>query len=160
MYTNYTVTRPNADNHGLMQPFRLAHQCRHFLGSRTLPVCTALWRLPFLEMLVCAALVFWESRCAQRFGVRIRWMSHVLARLLFIKCWCAQHFGATAFRARTFSHFRARAPSRIETPSAHAIHPAAFRARSYRHTWVQTSPSRSETPSAHAIHHAGSYRHT
>ena len=39
-----------------------------FLGSRTLPVCTALWRLPFLEMLVCAAFVFWESRCAQRFG--------------------------------------------------------------------------------------------
>ena len=39
-----------------------------FLGSRTLPVCTALWRLPVLEMLVCTALVFWESRCAQPFG--------------------------------------------------------------------------------------------
>ena len=51
-------------------------------------------------------------------------MSHVLARLLFITCWCAQHFGAHAVRTRSFLHCRACAPSQIETRSAHAIHHA------------------------------------
>ena len=70
-----------------------------FLGES---VCAAFWRLPIFEFVGC--LTFWRVFFSSNAGVR--------------------SISAPSLLALTFSHFRARAPSQIETRSAHAIHHA------------------------------------
>ena len=78
-----------------------------------MPVCTALWRRPLLEMLVCAALAFWECRCAKHVGAfqfsTVLYVSRSGASSFHQMLVCTTFRRPRFSRAHNFSHFRARA---------------------------------------------------